>query len=57
MTKCESAQKGVDQLVDKLEDLCRTALDDMLTAKNAIQPPTAKGIGGKKGTLQKTASV
>ena len=57
MTKCESAQKGVDQLVDKLEDLCRTALDDMLTAKNAIQPPTAKVIGGKKGTLQKTVSV
>jgi hypothetical protein len=57
MTKCESAQKGVDQLVDKLEDLCRTALDDMLTAKNAIQPPTAKGIGGKKGTLKKTVSV
>ena len=32
MTKCEQAQKGIDQLIDKLEDLCEEALDDGLTA-------------------------
>lgn len=26
MTKCEQAQRGVDQLLDRLEELCTTAL-------------------------------
>ena len=57
MTKCESAQRGVDQLLDKLEELLKIALKDDLTAKHAIQPPTTKGVAGKKATLQKTVSV
>ena len=36
MTKCEQAQKGVDQLIDQLEDLCEEALDDNLTSNKAI---------------------
>lgn len=31
MTRCEQAQKGVDQLIDQLEDLCEEANDDDLT--------------------------
>ena len=26
-TKCEQAQKGVDQLIDKLNDLCQQAFN------------------------------
>ena len=57
MTKCEQAQRGVDQLLDKLEKLCYTALQDDLTAKHAIQPPTTKGIAGKKAVIQKSVSI
>ena len=35
MTKCEQAQKGVDSLIDKLEDLCEEAVDDGLTVNRA----------------------
>lgn len=28
MTKCEQAQKGVDQLIDQLEDLCEESIND-----------------------------
>lgn len=35
MTKCEQAQKGVDQLIDQLEDLCEEAVDDNLTLNKA----------------------
>lgn len=35
MTKCEQAQKGVDQLIDQLEDLCEEAVDDNLTHNKA----------------------
>ena len=35
MTKCEQAQKGVDSLIDKLEDLCEEAVDDNLTINKA----------------------
>lgn len=35
MTKCEQAQKGVDQLIDQLEDLCEEAMDDNLTLNKA----------------------
>lgn len=35
MTKCEQAQKGVDSLIDKLEDLCEEAVDDQLTVNRA----------------------
>lgn len=34
MTKCEQAQKGVDQLIDQLEDLCEEAVDDDLTQQS-----------------------
>ena len=40
MTKCEQAQKGIDQLMDKLEDLCEEALDDARTAEKAAEPQT-----------------
>lgn len=33
------------------------ALQDDLTAKHAVQPPTTKGVAGKKSILQKTVSV
>jgi len=41
MTKCEQAQKGVDSLIDKLEDLCEEAVDDNLTINQAT-------LGAKK---------
>ena len=31
MTKCEQAQKGVDQLIDQLEDLCEESINDEST--------------------------
>ena len=51
MTKCEQAQRGVDQLLDSLEELCEIALRDDLTKKHAIQPPSTKGVAGKKNIL------
>ena len=42
MTKCEQAQKGVDQLIDQIEDLCEEALDDTFTFESAIHPEGAK---------------
>jgi len=33
------------------------AVQDDLTAKHAVQPPTTKGVAGKKSILQKTVSV
>lgn len=35
MTKCEQAQKGVDQLIDQLEDLCEESINDELTLASA----------------------
>jgi hypothetical protein len=56
MTKCEQAQKGIDQLIDKLEDLCEEAMDDGLTAKRAIEAPTTKGTS-KKPELTATLQI
>jgi len=47
MTKCESAQKGIDQLIDRLEELCKTALDDKQTILSSTAPSTSKSIGKK----------
>ena len=43
MTKCEQAQKGVDSLIDKIEDLCEESVDDNLTVNKAT-------IGNIKGS-------
>ena len=43
MTKCEEAQKGVDQLIDQLEDLCEEAMDDNLTLNKAVEQGTSSG--------------
>ena len=40
MTKCEEAQKGVDQLIDQLEDLCEESMDDNLTLHKAVEQGT-----------------
>lgn len=56
MTKCESAQQGVDQLIDKLEELCKSALDDRQTIHNSTAPATTKSTG-KKHVVAKTTSV
>lgn len=47
MTKCEQAQKGIDSLIDKLEDLCDEAMDDGLTSNQA----TSQTSGKKKRTI------
>lgn len=39
MTKCEQAQKGIDSLIDKIEDLCEEAMDDALTRQMSDAPP------------------
>ena len=41
MTKCEQAQKGVDELIDQLEDLCEEAVDDRLTQDKATDPSSS----------------
>ena len=56
MTKCESAQQGVDQLIDKLEELCKSALDDRQTIHNSTAPATTKSTG-KKQIVAKSISV
>lgn len=42
MTKCEQAQKGVDQLIDELEDLAEEALNDGLTLQGIRSATSAQ---------------
>lgn len=44
MTKCEQAQKGVDQLIDQLEDLCEEANDDNLTKSKITSSGAEKTV-------------
>ena len=57
MTKCEQAQKGVDLLIDQIEDLCALALDDKETIKNSVFEQQVKSFAGKKGEKQKSLSI
>ena len=42
MTKCEQAQKGVDELIDKLEELCERASNDEMTIHEVVNPKKGK---------------
>jgi len=42
MTKCEQAQKGIDELIDKLEDLCQEASNDDKTIDTVHNPKKGK---------------
>lgn len=57
MTKCEQAQKGIDQLIDKLEDLCEEALDDGLTANRAVESPATKSTNKKQNDMTTTLQI
>lgn len=44
MTKCEMAQKGVDQLVDKLNDLCQQAYQKYNVSSDFLKEKTSLSI-------------
>ena len=44
-------------MIDRLEDLCETALDNELTANNSVNPPQQKSVGGKKPVAPQTVSI